>query len=78
MGEWHSRYVVSYAYDPAKKGGYIYLLGPKDGEDYRRNISSIGHSIDHPVEGNWFYSSAAWERLVRPLIEKALAAAHPG
>jgi hypothetical protein len=76
--EWHSRYVVRYACDPAKKGGYIYLPGPKDGEDYRRNITSIYHSIEHAVEGNWFYSSAAWERLVRPLIAKALAAAHSG
>jgi hypothetical protein len=76
--EWHSRYVVRYACDPAKKGGYIYLPGPKDGEDYKRNITSIYHSIEHAVEGNWFYSSAAWERMVRPLIAKALAAAHSG
>lgn len=74
MHEWHRRYVVRYAYDPATEGGYIYLPGRNDGDDYKRNTFSISHG----VEGNWFHSSAAWERLVRPLIEKAMAAAHSG
>src|SRR5262249_40183213 len=26
--------------------------------------------IRHGVEGNWFCSSSAWEKLMRPLIEK--------
>lgn len=68
MHEWHRRYVVRYAYNPSTEGGYIYLPGPTDGDDYKRNVFSIVHG----VEGNWFHSSATWEQLVRPLIEKAV------
>jgi hypothetical protein len=71
MHEWHRRYVVIYEYDPSAQGGYIYLPGRDDGEDYKRNVFSIGHG----VEGNWFHSSPAWERLVRPLIDKAAGVA---
>ena len=67
------RYVVRYAYDPAADGGYIYLPGRKDGDAAKRNWSLMYHP---GVEGNWFHSAPAWERLVRPLIEKAVAAAH--
>jgi hypothetical protein len=63
----HARYVIRYAFDPAKPGGFIYLPGPPDGAVYRDNVFSIVHG----VEGNWFHSSPAWERLVRPLIERA-------
>jgi len=71
--EWHSRYVVRYAYDPAADGGYIYLPGRKDGDAAKKNWSLMYHP---GVEGNWFHSAPAWERLVRPLIQKAVAAAH--
>jgi hypothetical protein len=71
MHEWHRRYVVMYEYNPSTKGGYIYLPGQDDGQDYKRNVFSISHG----VEGNWFHSSAAWERLVRPLIDKAVRVA---
>ena len=67
MHEYHKRYVVTYAYDPASAQGYIYLPGPKDGDVYKRNVFSIVHDI----EGNWFYASPNWERYVRPLIRKA-------
>lgn len=67
------RYVVRYAYDPAADGGYIYLPGRKDGDAAKRNWSLMYHP---GVEGNWFHSAPAWEQLVRPLIEKAVAAAH--
>ena len=70
MQEWHRRYVIRYAYDPATDGGYIYLPGRNDGDDHIRNVFSIVHGI----EGNWFHSSTAWERLVRPLIEGATRA----
>ncbi len=70
MHEWHRRYVVRYEFAPSTEGGYIYLPGPVDGDDYHRNVFSIGHG----VEGSWFHSSAAWERLVRPMIEQAEAA----
>jgi hypothetical protein len=72
MHDWHRRYVVTYAYDPASKQGYIYLPGPKDGEVYKRNVFSIGHG----VEGNWFHSSPLWERSVRPLIQQHSAASN--
>jgi hypothetical protein len=40
---------------------------------------NVGRRLtDHPVGGNWFHSSPAWERLVRPLIEKAAFAVHSG
>lgn len=64
----HARYVIRYAYDPAKAGGYIYLPGRSDGDVYRANVFSIHHG----VEGHWFHSSPAWERIVRPLIEHAI------
>jgi hypothetical protein len=73
MHDWHRRYVVRYEYEPSTEGGYIHLPGPNEGDDYERNVFSIGHG----VEGSWFHSSAAWERLVRPLIEKAVAAGRP-
>lgn len=74
MHDWHRRYVVTYAYDPASEGGYIYLPGPKDGDVYKRNVFSIVHG----VEGNWFHASPAWERSVRPLIQQQISspAAH--
>jgi hypothetical protein len=73
MHEWHRRYVVTYEYDPSTEGGYIYLPGRLDGDDYKRNVFSISHGL----EGKWFHSSAAWERLVRPLIDETVAAARP-
>jgi hypothetical protein len=66
----HARYVIRYAFEPAKAGGYIYLPGRSDGDAYRANVFSIAHG----VEGNWFHSSPAWERLVRPLITSQAAA----
>ena len=56
-----NRYAITYEFDPSTSGGYIYL--PRSST----NTSMIWHG----VEGNWFHSSAAWERLVRPLIEDA-------
>jgi hypothetical protein len=62
-------YVVAYEFDPATPGGYVYLP-TSDDMSYptaRVNVASIYHG----VEGNWFRSSARWEELVRPVIEKA-------
>lgn len=61
-------YVVTYAYDPSSEHGYFFLPGPADA-NYRLNTSSIYHG----VEGNWFYASSAWEKLIRPLIDEARA-----
>lgn len=73
LGTSNSRsYAVLYQFDAATPGGFIYLPG-RDDEKYASNVSLIARG----VEGNWFYSSAAWERLVRPLIEEALRARPP-
>jgi hypothetical protein len=59
-------YVVFYEYDPTNDRGHVYLPGKTD-EWYRMNVSSIFRG----VEGNWFVSSEAWERIARPLITSA-------
>lgn len=63
----HNRYLVVYEFEPSKDGGYIFLPGRGDAH-YRANI----FLIDHGIEGNWFFSSSAWEGLVRPIIENQL------
>lgn len=57
------KYPVTYAFRPGEAGGYIYL--PDKGQDL----------IIQGVEGNWFYSSDAWEALIRPIIERGVRAA---
>ncbi len=59
-------YVVSYAFSPDGKQGYVYLPGGSD-EWAGVNVRSIYRGI----EGNWFRAWSAWERVARPLIEKA-------
>jgi hypothetical protein len=59
-------YVVYYAFNPGTDPGYVYLPGEAD-ELYSRNVRSIFRG----VEGKWFRASSAWERVARPLIEKA-------
>jgi len=59
-------YAVLYEFDRPTPGGYIYLPGSTDPK-YSSNVALILHG----VEGNWFHSSAAWERLIRPMIEAA-------
>ena len=59
-------YVVFYAFSPGAEQGYVYLPGGSD-EWYSLNM----HSIFHGVEGEWFRAWALWERVARPLIEKA-------
>ena len=59
-------YLVRYEFDPSTAGGYIYLPGPSD-EGFGMNV----YSIIHGAEGSWFYSTPAWEKLVRPLVEGA-------
>ena len=73
MHEYHKRYVVTCAYEPASRQGYIYLPGPQDGDVYKRNVFSILHEI----EGNWFHASPNWERYVRPLIRQAATGGAP-
>jgi hypothetical protein len=59
-------YGVTYAYDASSNQGYMYLPGPND-EAFKLNTPAIYHG----VEGNWFHTTSSWEKLVRPLIEKA-------
>jgi hypothetical protein len=59
-------YVVYYVINPGAGPGYVYLPGKSD-EWYRFNT----HSILRGEEGKWFPAWNAWERVARPLIEKA-------
>jgi hypothetical protein len=59
-------YVVYYVINPDAGPGYVYLPGKSD-EYYRLNV----HSIFRGEEGKWFPAWNAWERVARPLIEKA-------
>jgi hypothetical protein len=59
-------YVVYYVFDPGTSQGYVYLPGESD-EWYGLNV----HSIWRGEEGKWFPAWRAWERVARPLIEKA-------
>jgi hypothetical protein len=59
-------YVVYYAVSLATEQGYVYLPSKSD-EWWRLNVRSIFRG----VEGKWFRAWSAWERVARPLIEKA-------
>jgi hypothetical protein len=59
-------YVVYYAFSPGGQHGYVYLPGESD-EWAGLNVRTIFHG----VEGKWFPAWSAWERVARPLIEKA-------
>lgn len=59
-------YVVYYAFSPGAEQGYVYLPGDSD-EWAGLNVRTIHHG----VEGKWFRAWSAWERVARPLIEKA-------
>jgi hypothetical protein len=59
-------YVVYYAFSPEAEQGYVYLPGDSD-EWAGLNVRTIYHG----VEGKWFRAWSAWERVARPLIEKA-------
>jgi hypothetical protein len=59
-------YVVYYAFSPGAEQGYVYLPGESD-EWAGLNVRSIWRG----VEGKWFRAWSAWERVARPLIEKA-------
>lgn len=61
-------YVVYYAFSPEAEQGYVYLPGGSD-EWAGLNVRTIFHG----VEGNWFRAWSAWERVARPLIQKAEA-----
>lgn len=58
-------YKVIYEFGPDSDQGYMYL--PKFSDP-----NYVGGLIYHGVEGNWFYSSASWETLVRPIIESSI------
>jgi hypothetical protein len=57
-------YVITYAYDPVNRKGYVYLPG-RDEAEYVRNTFSIYRQ----VEGNWFLARKAWDDLAGPLIQ---------
>ena len=59
-------YVVYYAFSPGAEQGYVYLPGESD-EWAGLNVRSIWRG----VEGKWFRAWSAWERVARPLVEKA-------
>jgi hypothetical protein len=59
-------YVVYYAFSTGAEQGYVYLPGESD-EWTGLNVRTIFRG----VEGNWFRAWSAWERVARPLIEKA-------
>jgi hypothetical protein len=59
-------YVVYYAFSPGAEQGYVYLPGESD-KWAGLNVRSIWRG----VEGKWFPAWSAWERVARPLIEKA-------
>lgn len=59
-------YVVYYAFSPGAERGYVYLPGESD-EWSGLNVRTIFHG----VEGNWFRAWNSWERVARPLIERA-------
>lgn len=59
-------YVVYYAFSSGAEPGYVYLPGKSD-EWAGLNVRTIFHG----VEGNWFHAWETWERVARPLIEKA-------
>jgi hypothetical protein len=61
-------YVVYYAFSPGSEQGYVYVPGEAD-EWYGRNVRSVARGVE--VEGKWFRAWSAWERVARPLIEKA-------
>jgi hypothetical protein len=62
-------YGVRYAMGAAGQGGFI-LIPASDDKRFSLNVQTIFHG----VEGRWFRSSAKWEKLIRPAIEKARAA----
>ena len=62
-------YVVYYAFSPGAEQGYVYLPGGSD-EWYQLNMRAIWHG----EEGKWFLAWSTWERLARPLIQKAVLA----
>jgi len=59
-------YVVYYACSLGAEQGYVYLPGESD-EWAGLNVRTIFHGL----EGKWFRAWSAWERVARPLIDKA-------
>ena len=59
-------YVVYYSFSPGEEQGYVYVPGESD-EWYGVNVRTVFRG----VEGKLFRAWDAWERVARPLIEKA-------
>src|SRR6185369_8209090 len=59
-------YIVTYAYDPSTKTGYVYLPGRTD-KEFQYN-SAMWHG--HGYEGNWLKATKAWDDFARPLIQE--------
>jgi hypothetical protein len=60
-------YVVSYAYDPSSKEGFVYLPGRSD--DAFRYNGAMYHG--HGYEGHWLHATAEWEKFARSRIAAA-------
>lgn len=61
-------YVVSYAYDPSLRSGYVHFPGFVE-KWYPQDVGTIFRG----VEGNWFFSRRVWDTTVEPFIAKAEA-----
>ena len=59
-------YVALYGFSPGEEQGYVYLPGEYD-PWYGLNVRTVFRG----VEGKLFRAWDAWERVARPLIEKA-------
>ena len=58
-------YVVTYAYDPSSRLGFVYLPGKGDSM-YALNSRTMFHG--HGYEGHWFHATPAWDAAVLALI----------
>jgi hypothetical protein len=61
-------YVVSYAFNPSTREGFVYLTGGRD-EFAALNTSHIYRG--HGYEGHWFHATKDWDTFVAPFIARA-------
>jgi len=57
-------YRVSYAYDPVKQGGFVYIPG-KDDPRHNENVWLIIRG----VEGNWYHAWSDWDAVATALLQ---------
>jgi hypothetical protein len=59
-------YRVSYAYDPVKRAGFVYIPG-KDDTRYGENTWLINRG----VEGSWYHAWSDWDAIATTLLKAA-------